>query len=175
MNTMNLLLGNSEQLLNNFIQILVQDACADEGIVTSTSVRTVEGLILQGLTGRFDLVIVIPNNLVPDGTSTRAYDAFAEAGEAIQILKKRCGMPILVAAAFGERTTEEPLLWRAGADRVLELPFRPDELAGAVRDLLKRGVSAEKGNGGVCCWGAFGAFNEVGRALDRTCSTWFGR
>jgi len=173
---MNLLLGNSEQLLTNFVEVLVQDACADMGIVTSTSVRTVEGLILQGLTGRFDLVIVIPNNLVPDPTCARAYDPFAEAAEAIRILKKRCGMPVLVAAAFNGRTTEEAILWRAGADRVLELPFHPDEFASTVRDLLTHSGQggAEKG-GGRLSWAALGAHNQLGRFSAHTSSPWFSR
>ena len=136
MKTMHLLLGNSEQLLSNFIEVLVQDACAHAGLVTSSSVRTVEGLILQGLTGRFDLMIVVPNNLVPDSSYPRGYDAFGEAGQAIRIVKKRCGMPSVALAAFGDRSREETILRAAGADCVLELPFHPEEFARTVRDLL---------------------------------------
>ncbi len=136
MKTMHLLLGNSEQLLSNFIEVLVQDVCADAGLVTSSSVRTVEGLILQGLTGRFDVMIVVPNNLVPDNTYPRGFDAFGEAAQAIKIVKKRGKLPIVAVAAFGNRAREEAILREAGADCVLELPFHPQEFARTMRSLL---------------------------------------
>jgi len=175
MRTMHLLLGNSEQLLTNFIEVLAQDACAEEGLVSTTSVRTVEALILQGLTGRFDLAIVIPNNLVPDSIYVRERDAFSEAAEAVRILKKRCPIPVLVAAVFNQRPKEETLLRQAGADSVRELPFHPEELAGKLRDLLKRSAredirllskprSSRAGVGAVTRWGA---------SLRPVCQQWF--
>ncbi len=138
MRTIRLLLGNSEQLLTNFIEVLVQDACADEGLVETSSARTVEAVILKGLTGRFDLGIIIPNNLIADRAPSSRQDAFSEAAQAIHILKKRCSMPIVATAAFRERCLEERLLWEAGADRVLPLPFHPDQFARIIRDMLRK-------------------------------------
>ncbi len=137
MKTYHLLLGNSERLLSNFMEVLTQDACADQAVVAIQSVRTVEGLILQGLTGRFDLMVVVVNNLVPDRTFPQSQDAFAEAADAIRLVKKRCGLPVLAIAAFTDRLQEEALLRRAGADRLLELPFHPHEFASTVWELLK--------------------------------------
>ncbi len=135
---MHLLLGNSDRLLTNFIEVLVQDACAERGVVQTTSVRTVEAMILEGLTGRFDLGIIIPKNLVPDGTSTRIYNAYSEAGQGIRILKKRCSMPIIAAAAVGERSVEAQILWDSGVDAVVGLPFHPAQFCSTILEVVNR-------------------------------------
>lgn len=135
---MHLLLGNSEQLLTNFIEVLAQDACADRGLVRTTAVRTVEALILEGLTGRFDLAIVVPRNLIPDGASIRIYNPFSEAAQAVRILKKRSAMPIVAAATLEDDSAEARILWEAGVDGLMGLPFHPQQFASTIHQALGR-------------------------------------
>ncbi len=136
--TMHLLLGNSERLLTNFIEVLVQDACPERGLVRTTGVRTIEAFILEGLTGRFNLGIIIPKNLLPDGAATRIYNPYSEAAQAIRVLKKRCSMPIIAAAAVEEHSIEVQMLRAAGIDGLVELPFHPDQFAAAIHEVVNR-------------------------------------
>src|SRR5262245_5751929 len=115
MKTFNLLLGNSEGLLNNFIEVLVQDVCEDHGTLHCTAIETIDQLILHGASGRFDLIIMIPNNLAPESTRPAKSDPFAEAGRAIRALRAKCPTPIIVIAAFDNRPEQESMLCSAGA------------------------------------------------------------
>ena len=137
MKTFNLLLANSEGLLNNFIQVLVQDVCEDHGTLNCTSTETVDELISYGVTGRFDLIILIPNNLAPGWMLPANYGPFGEACRAIRTLHSKCATPIIAIAAFENRAKQESLLLSAGAAVVLELPFHPPALMASVGRLLK--------------------------------------
>src|SRR6266853_1765334 len=123
MQTIKLLLGNWEGLLNNFIEMLVQDACKARGPIESIRTVTIDEFTHEGLTGRYDLAILIPNNLAPEWMVPTAFDAFGEGSKAIRRVRARCATPIVAISAFDRQDEEERLLLEAGAACVLELPF----------------------------------------------------
>lgn len=137
MSSINLLLGNSEDVLNGLIENAVQEACGRNTTVRPSRARSVDDFLRQGRHHVHDLAIVIANNLLGVPGRTTRFVEKAEALQAISSLKQMCSAPVLVLAAFNDRDLEEKLLLQAGADCVLELPFLPQELMTAVRALLR--------------------------------------
>ena len=135
MKTINLLLGNSEGLLNNFIEALVQDACQAHAIINATHTRTVEQFTSQGLRGSFDLAIVIPNNLASETGPGRGLDIFEEASHAIRLISQRTSTPVIAIGVFDLLDRQEKLLFNAGSACVLELPLQMEALILAVKSL----------------------------------------
>ncbi len=133
MRTVSILLGNTEGLLNNFLEVLLRDACGDHSQVRCTRTGTREEFAVSAVSGRFDLGIMIPNNLP---NASMGLNRFAEACQAIRHIKRKCPVPLLVVAAFDERPQQEAALIGAGADAVLELPFQPAELQSLACRLL---------------------------------------
>jgi CheY-like chemotaxis protein len=138
MKTIRALLGNSEGLLNNFMEVLLQDACAEIARVHCTWTKTLDEFLLHGASGRYDVAVVIPNNLMPALApgEPRLYDAVAETAAAIRQLRKRSATPVITVGVFDRRAEQEKLLLEAGAATVLELPFSPKLLSEAVRKVL---------------------------------------
>lgn len=135
MSSINLLLGNSEDVLNGLIENAVQEACGHGTAVRAIRAHSVDDFLRQGRHAH-DLAIVIANNLLGVPGRTTRFVEKAEALQAIRSFKQTCPAPVLVLAAFNNREVEEKLLLQAGADCVLELPFLPQELMTAVRGLL---------------------------------------
>ena len=136
MSRINLLLGNSEDLLNGLIENAVQEACGRSFSVRTASARSADEFLRHGRRKVHQLAIVIANNLLGVPGRTSQFLEKSEALRAITTLKVTCPAPILVLAAFNNRELEEKLLLQAGADCVLELPFLPQNLMAAVRSLL---------------------------------------
>ncbi len=137
-----LLLGNSEGLLNSLIENLIQELCGQELGVQSTRVTRFDEFVAQGSTGTFDLLVVIPNNLISEHTDQITARPIQEASEAVRAIKRWQPTPVLVVSLFEHRTQEEALLRQAGADAVLEIPFGSDDLKASVCGLLGRPVPA---------------------------------
>jgi DNA-binding response OmpR family regulator len=136
MSAVNLLLGNSEDVLNGLIENAVQEACGRNISVRTASARSADDFLRQGRRRHHQLAIVIANNLLGVPGRTSHFLEKSESLRAISSLKQICPAPILVLAAFNNRELEEKLLLQAGADCVLELPFLPQNLMAAVRSLL---------------------------------------
>jgi CheY-like chemotaxis protein len=133
----NLLLGNSEELVNDLIEATVQEVCAGRAEVNCTRAAQMEDFIQRGREASFDLIILIPNNLADGAERDPACSPVGKGVQAIQAIKSHAPTPVIALPVFESRTTEEPLMLGAGADRVLELPFDRNELKVAVSRLLK--------------------------------------
>ncbi len=167
MKKIHVLFGNSEGLLNDLMEVLVQQACGQK--VASTCTRTIEDLIRQGASGKFDLVIIVPNNLIPPSPCGSGYDAFAEAAQAIQTMKERHAIPVLALAAFNKQG-EQHRLRKTGADLLITLPFQASDFLGAVAALLgisqRQTASCMADSPGSAGWGK-GIAGGLRRLLPR--------
>jgi CheY-like chemotaxis protein len=137
MKTYHILIGNCEELLNDFIEALFQEVCQGKAAVKFTTTPRVSNFVQRACDTEFDLVIQVPHNLFPELTAPTPMGLLGEGLRAIRTIKSKRPAPIIAIVALEERARYEPLLQEAGADCVLELPFAGDELSSAVARLLK--------------------------------------
>jgi CheY-like chemotaxis protein len=137
MKTYRILLGNCEEILNDFIEALFREVCERKAVVKSTRVAHAADLVRQACEREFDLVVQVPCNLLPEVSELTPIGFIAEAIRSIQTIKSRRPVPVISIVAPEGRSKYEPLLLEAGADCVLELPFDGDQLTSAVGRLLQ--------------------------------------
>jgi len=160
MKTVKLLLGSSEGRFNKVLETLVRDAFRDAAVLHTTRAEKVSDFINLGSGASFDLAIIIPDHLRTELNPNGSPGPAAEAARAISALKAQRPIPIL---AFSIGAQYEPALTEAGAEYVLDIPFRCDEVKTVVRrlvplyagnqptgkwswaQLLKRGLGLAKG------------------------------
>jgi len=130
--TVNLLLGNSEGRVSNLIEALVRDVCDNQAVVHCTRATRLDELNRQVTEEKFDLVILIPEKL-PGPACQDFRGCYAQAAAAIRIIKVQGPTPTL---AVSVPVQHQAALAAAGADRVLDLPFKCDEVKSSVRQLL---------------------------------------
>jgi CheY-like chemotaxis protein len=137
MKTYNILIGNCEELLNNFIEALFQEVCRGKADVRFTKSARVGDFVQRACNNTFDLIIQVPHNLFPELTAPTPMGLLGEGVRAIRTIKSKRPVPVIAIVALEERARYEPLLLEAGADCVLELPFEGEELTSAVGRLLQ--------------------------------------
>ena len=137
MKTYYILIGNCEELLNDFIEALFQGVCEGKAVVKCTRAARAGDLVREACEREFDLVVQVPHNLLSEVSDPTPIGFITEAIRAIQIIKSRRPVPVISIVAPEERSRYEPLLLEAGADCVLELPFDGDQLTSAVGRLLQ--------------------------------------
>ena len=137
MKTYHILIGNCEDLLNDFIEALFQEVCEGEAAVQCSRTARVGDFVQEACAREFDLVIQVPHNLLPEVSAPTPMDVVGEAIRAVRAIKSKGLTPVITIVAPGERERYEPLLLEAGADCVLELPFDGCELRSAVARLLR--------------------------------------
>jgi CheY-like chemotaxis protein len=137
MKTYNILIGNCEGLLNDFIEALFQEVCRGKAEVRFTKTARVGDFVQRAGETAFDLIIHVPHNLFPELSAPTPMGLLGEAVRAIRTIKSKNPAPVIAIVALEERTRYEPLLLEAGADCVLELPFDGEELTSAVGRLLQ--------------------------------------
>ncbi len=137
MKTYHILIGNCEELLNDFIEALFREACGDQASVQCTRTGRVAEFVQHGCDREFDLVIQIPHNLFPAVSAPTPIGLVGESIRALRTIKAQRPAPVIAIVAPAERARYESLLLEAGADCVLELPFGGDELRAAVGRLLE--------------------------------------
>jgi CheY-like chemotaxis protein len=130
--TYQILLGNCEELLSDFIETLFQEVCQGKAAVQCTRTSRVGDFVRAGCEREFDLIIQIPHYLNPESTAQTPMGYLGEGLRAIRTIKTKRLAPIIAIVAFEERARYEPLLLEAGADCVLELPFAGEQLTTAV-------------------------------------------
>jgi hypothetical protein len=133
MKTVKLLLGNSEGRLNKVIETLVRDACRDAAVLHTTRVDRLAEFIRLGSTERFDLAIVMPDHLHADLTPNGSPGPAAEAARAISAVRAQRSLPFIAFTVGGQY---EAILREAGAEYVLEIPFKCDEVKAVVQRLM---------------------------------------
>ena len=137
MKTYHILIGNCEELLNDFIEALFQEVCQGKATVKFTKTARVGDFVQRARETEFDLIIQVPHNLFPQLTAPTPMGLLGEGVRAIRSIKSTRPTPVIALVALEERARYEPLLLEAGADCVLELPFEGDQLSSAVGRLLK--------------------------------------
>lgn len=137
MKTYDILLGNSEEILNDFIEALFREVYAGKAVVECTRAARTGDLVRQASDSEFDLVVLVPHNLLPEVSAPTPMGFVAEAIRSIHSIKYNNPVPVVAIVAPDERSKYEPLLLEAGADCVLELPFDGDQLTSAVVRLLQ--------------------------------------
>ena len=137
MKTYHILVGNSEDILNDFIETLFQEACRGRATVQCTRTPRVGEFVRAACRREFDLIIQIPHRLTPEFTAPTPLGYLGEGLHAIRTIKSKRQAPIIAVVAFEERARYEPLFLEAGADCVLELPFQGDQLTLAISRLLR--------------------------------------
>jgi hypothetical protein len=131
--TVRLLLGNSEERLNNILEKLARDVFAGEAMLQATRIAKVADFTRQACAEHFDLVILLTDGLTPGYRPQGSPGPVAEAVGAISAIKQARHVPIL---AFSPRTQDEPALLEAGAEHVLGIPFKCDEVKTIVRRMV---------------------------------------
>jgi len=139
--TVKLLLGSNEPRLNIVLEALLRDVCAAHGILQSTRATHVGEFTRHGSGEELDLIILIPDNLRPDFSPQGSPGPAAEAVRAIHTIKSERTTPILVFSANQEHATS---FLEAGAEYVLEIPFKCDEVKSVVRRLVPLSSSSEE-------------------------------
>ena len=137
MKKVKLLLGNCENVVNDLLQATVEEFCAGRAEVKCIRTAQLEEFIRKGRDPTLDLVILIPNNLMTQTEGHISLGGLGPGVRAIQAIKSESSTPVIAIPVFEDRGQEENLLLKAGADRVLELPFQREELLSAVGQLLK--------------------------------------
>jgi DNA-binding response OmpR family regulator len=137
MKTYHILIGNSEELLNDFIEALFQEVCRGQTAVRFTRTARVSDFVRRASESEFDLIIQVPHNLCLESAVPTPMGWLGEGLRAIRTIKSEHPAPIIAIVAKEERGRYEALLLEAGADCVLELPFEGDQLTSAVGRLLK--------------------------------------
>ena len=66
MKTYHILIGNCEELLNDFIEALFQEVCRGKAAVTFTKTARVGEFVERACDTEFDLIIQVPHNLFPE-------------------------------------------------------------------------------------------------------------
>lgn len=132
-----ILLGNSEALLNDFIEALFREVCQGRAAVKCTRTAQIGEFSRLGCENAFDLVIGVPANLRPEVSPPTPMGRLGEGLRAIRAIKSKRPAPVIAIVRLEERARYEPLLLEAGADCVLELPFDGEELTSAVTRLLR--------------------------------------
>ena len=144
MKTYHILIGNCEEVFNDFVEALFQEVCEGKAKVQCTRTARVGDFVRQGCEHDFDLVIQVPHSLFPEVSAPTPIGLIGEAIRAISTIKSKRQAPVITIVAPEERGRYEPLLLEAGADCVLELPFAGEELSAAVGRLLKLPARLER-------------------------------
>ena len=138
--TVKMLLGNSEERLNNIVEKLVRDVFADVAVVQAVRTAKVGQFMRQGCEQDFDLIVVMPDGLKPEYRPQGSLGHIGEATRAIHAITQARASRVL---AFSERSADESVLLEAGAEHVIGIPFKCNEVKAAVRRMVTLASPAE--------------------------------
>jgi len=133
MNTVHVLIANSDRRLNNLIEVAVRDVCYEQVLVECFITSRLDEVKHRGSYENVGLIFLAPNHVVI-GPPHRAVSATLEESViCIQALKTRRSIPII---AVGVRPDHELSLLEAGADSVFGILFDGDKLRLQIRQGL---------------------------------------
>jgi hypothetical protein len=141
METIRLLLANSDRRVNNQVQVAVLDVCYDRAAVESTRVSRLDEFVHQGSLWNFDLIIVGAAHLFRD-KSQKTWATTEDVVRAIESIRAHSSTPVIVLATSA--STGEAFL-QAGANCLLQLPLSPEKLKTELRALLDLNGIVEEG------------------------------
>lgn len=151
--TVNLLLANSEGRVSNLIEALVRDVCDERAVLHCTRATHLEDFHRQVSEESFDLVILIPEKLPSVSTTPGPRSGYVKTADTLRTLKGKRRTPAL---AVGVPAQHQAALADAGADCVLDVPFKCEEVKSTVRELLHLPLPAPqpagRANRGLSSW-----------------------
>src|ERR1039457_2399266 len=89
MKTYHILIGNCEELLNDFIEALFQEVCRGEAAVQFPKTARVGEFVERACDTEFDLIIQVPHNLFPELAAPTPMGLLGEGLRAIRTVKSR--------------------------------------------------------------------------------------
>ena len=137
MNTVYVLIANSDRRMNNLIEVAVRDVCYEQLQPECSITYRLDETLHRGCFDNIGLIFLAPNHVVI-GPPQRALAASLEdATRCIQTIKQRRSIPII---AVGVRSDNELPLLEAGADSVFGILFDRDKL----RFEIRRGLGLQE-------------------------------
>src|SRR5262245_30966387 len=95
MNTVNVLLGNSDRRINNLLEVAVRDVCYNLAVIECYQTSRIDELLRVGSTGRFGLIFIAPQHLKPEPSRRPQVVSMGEVLRGIQTLRNQCTTPII--------------------------------------------------------------------------------
>ena len=143
--TFNVLIGNSETTYTVTIRLLTEKFCGPATRCAFTAVERLDDLLAQADRHRFDLAVLILNNLLAPEIAGR--NRIEQAIAAIGDLKARCPMPVIAMSGYADGPDFQARVRQAGADEFLLLPLNQEEFRVALGRCVGGGVGQNLGRG----------------------------
>lgn len=142
MKRLHVLLGSADRRINSAVEMCVLDACYNIAAVEAAKVIQLGQFVRHSCLASFDLLILIPDRLLPEPTQPEPMVTVTQSVAAIKALRAQCSAPLLVVcgARDGHRTFLD-----AGANSVVPELFDTEALKAEVRRLLQLPAPAEEG------------------------------
>ena len=134
MNTVRVLLANSDRRLNNLIEVAVRDVCYDQLLVECSTTIRLDELLHRGCEDDVGLIFVAPDHLVAGPPQRARQVPMEDAAQAIRTIKSHRSVPIIVV---GVRADLELALLEAGAESVFGILMDRDRLRSEIRRALR--------------------------------------
>jgi CheY-like chemotaxis protein len=137
MRSVRVLIGNTEEVLSDFIAAVIEDYVADRAKVEFVRHTHIEGIQGAASDERFDLLVLVVNNILSrsEAVMKSTESRIERVTEFIRANKARSKVPIVAFSGWNPPGLATRLE-QAGADILLELPFKVEQLT----ELLD------------CCW-----------------------
>ncbi len=137
MNTVYVLIANSDRRMNNLIEVAVRDVCYEQLLVECSITSRLDEMLRQGCLDKVGMIFLAPNHVVIGPPQRAVAATMEEATRSIQTIKSRRSVPII---AVGVRSDCEMPLLEAGADSVFGILFDRDKL----RFEIRRGLGLQE-------------------------------
>jgi len=132
----NVLVGNSEPTVTAFLRVIIRQACEGRAVPCVTIADRLEELLISTQLDRFDLCILIVNNIsVGNDWNKERIDHVIES---IRMLKADGGMPVVAISAYRDGPGFEQRVLEAGAFALLDYPPAVDRLRHTVLTCLEQ-------------------------------------
>ena len=130
MNTVYVLIANSDRRMNNLIEVAVRDVCYEQLQVECSITGRLDEALHRGRLENVGLIFLAPNHVVIGPPQRAIAASMNDATRGIQTIKSRRSVPII---AVGVRPDHELELLEAGADAVLGILFDREKLRFEIR------------------------------------------
>jgi hypothetical protein len=137
MNTVHVLIANSDRRLNNLIEVAVRDVCYEQVLVECTTTYRLDEMLHRACVGNAGLIFLAPTHVVIGPPQRAVTPSLEDAVRCIRAIKSRRTVPII---AVGVRCDHENTLLEAGADGVFGILFDRDKL----RFEIRRGLGLQE-------------------------------
>jgi hypothetical protein len=133
MNTVHVLIANSDRRLNNLIEVAVRDVCYEQVLVECIFTSRLDEVKHRGSSDIVRLIFLAPNHVVIGPPHRAASASLEDSTLCIQAIRTRRSIPII---AVGMAPGDEIPLLEAGADSVFGILFDGDKLRSQIRQGL---------------------------------------